>query len=328
MRFLDDLIAKGIHIPPGTVVITADAVAKYLFEEMPEELSIHDDFPNIAPPFETIAVECLLRGQSRDGRSGRVLMKEIPARRMVWISQNIEVVPGMSAATVVASYIAMLVARQTHCENAQDLVTFLDDIERSQVRWVSAVHAFDEGGFDRHPFGRSAAACVLACITPEGSVLIDRNGRPVTIQTVHPAFAGTAMITEAMSYFYPYFLTLSFMHCKNVELRDIPNDQGFERRFTKWHGRPPVQYKDLNITPMQKVIRSAATEHKTGMHQALHICRGHFKDYRQRGLFGKIKGIFWWDQNLRGQESEGAIHKTYRVTPTPATPPPQAGGRG
>jgi hypothetical protein len=74
---------------------------------------------------------------------------------------------------------------------------------------------------------------------------------------------------------------------------------------------------------MRKVIRRTAEEHKVEMHQALHICRGHFKDYRQHGLFGKLKAIFWWDQALRGSEGDGVIQKTYKVTPTADTPPPR-----
>ena len=45
----------------------------------------------------------------------------------------------------------------------------------------------------------------------------------------------------------------------------------------------------------------------------LHICRGHFKDYRESGLFGKVKGIFWWDQYVRGDLENGAVVKDYNV---------------
>ena len=51
-----------------------------------------------------------------------------------------------------------------------------------------------------------------------------------------------------------------------------------------------------------------------GLKQALHICRGHFKDYRDgRGLFGKHKGLYWWEQNVRGSIEQGVHIKDYRV---------------
>lgn len=37
------------------------------------------------------------------------------------------------------------------------------------------------------------------------------------------------------------------------------------------------------------------------------------KDYRQRGLFGKYHGLYWWDSHLRGASSAGQVIKDYRV---------------
>jgi hypothetical protein len=313
VRFLDEILNKtGMPLPPGLTVITADEVARYLYEQMPERLSLHDDFPNIAPPFQFMAVECLLKGESRDGRGGRLMCK-IDTRRIVWLSQNIEIRPGDNAAGAVAAYIKMLLLHRTCFDGERGIINTLRTVEQARPRWVCSVLVFDESCFDREPLGTGSPAGALVCVMPDGKILIDSDQRPIIIITTHPALKGTAIESEAGSFFYPYFLTLSFMHCKNIELHDVPNENSFVRRFTKWHGRPPVQYKELNIQPMQKVIRTAASEHKTDIRQAMHICRGHFKDYRQRGLFGKLKDVFWWDQSLRGSESEGVINKSYKV---------------
>jgi hypothetical protein len=53
------------------------------------------------------------------------------------------------------------------------------------------------------------------------------------------------------------------------------------------------------------------------MKQALHICRGHFKDYRQSGLFGRHKGVFWWDMAARGSAEQGIVDKDYRIAGGP-----------
>jgi len=31
------------------------------------------------------------------------------------------------------------------------------------------------------------------------------------------------------------------------------------------------------------------------------VYRGHFKDYREKGLFGRHKGLFWWSSHVRGK---------------------------
>lgn len=320
MRFLDELINKGVVVPPDTPVITADAVSKYLFEQMPEELSLLKDFPNIAPPFESLVVESLLSGISRDGRDGEVLA-HISPRRVLWIAQNVEIKPGDD--TLLKAFFAMAISREAQIDDLHTEELF-KSFRRYSPRWLCSVAHFDESLFDKPPLGRMCVSSVLQCVLADGTAMprCNRDDTALSLCLMHPAL-GAMGIQDAIGWFYPYFLTLSFMHCKNVELHDIPNSNSYVRRFTKWHGRPPVQYKELNIVPMQRVIRAAAAEHKTGMYQAMHICRGHFKDYRQRGLFGKIKGVFWWDQALRGDETKGVIYKSYNVKPHSDTPKPQ-----
>ena len=48
----------------------------------------------------------------------------------------------------------------------------------------------------------------------------------------------------------------------------------------------------------------------------MHICRGHFKDFREgTGLFGKLKGMYWWNQQLRGAPEFGVCDKDYQIEP-------------
>jgi hypothetical protein len=320
MRFLDELVRKGINLPPQSVVITADEVARYLYEQMPEVLGL-DDFPNIAPPFEFIAMECLLTGVTRDGRGGRIV-GTMPTRRSAWISQNIEVKPGSDPLPLLDSYLAAQerVGNKFTSREREDVVR---SVRQHPPRWLCSIAVFDEAFFDKPLCGRNPLVSMLQCVRPDGSAVPHATeGHPMGVFTMNPSLPDVPGMEHPLPFFYPYFLALSFMHCKNVELQDVPSDPSFVRRFTKWNKRPPVQYKELIIAPMQKVLRGVAEEHATGMHQAMHICRGHFKDYRERGLFGKFKGIFWWDQTIRGSEGEGVIHKSYKVMPTADTPNP------
>jgi hypothetical protein len=65
---------------------------------------------------------------------------------------------------------------------------------------------------------------------------------------------------------------------------------------------------------MKKVLETEGDIQHNGIAKALHICRGHFKDYRNSaGLFGKYKGLYWWDMHTRGTEKAGVVIKDYRV---------------
>lgn len=50
--------------------------------------------------------------------------------------------------------------------------------------------------------------------------------------------------------------------------------------------------------------------------QRFHHVRGHFADYRERGLFGKpeMRGVFWVPGHARGDKSLGTINHEYHIT--------------
>lgn len=115
---------------------------------------------------------------------------------------------------------------------------------------------------------------------------------------------------------YPALLAISFMHCKNVTLKKQAIPKGLVKKAQKKHGYTPVRYHVLDIEPMKKVLRYEGNAEKTGLKMALHICRGHFKDYSKgSGLFGKYQGLYWWDSHVRGSIEEGVVVKDYNVNP-------------
>ena len=111
-------------------------------------------------------------------------------------------------------------------------------------------------------------------------------------------------------------LTLCFMHCKNTTLRTIEPPAKLNQARLK-RGNPSLAvYKILDIEPMKKVLDSQGERQTTGLKKALHICRGHFKDYSiGKGLFGRVHGLYWWDMHLRGTPEVGTVIKDYRVSP-------------
>lgn len=111
------------------------------------------------------------------------------------------------------------------------------------------------------------------------------------------------------------YLTLSFFHCKNVSVSHETPPTKLSKAHIRRHGVPLLRYHRLDIHPMQQVLRSEGRSGDHGLAKALHICRGHFKDYRQNGLFGRNFGIYWWDMHLRGKAEQGIVMKDYAMHP-------------
>lgn len=113
---------------------------------------------------------------------------------------------------------------------------------------------------------------------------------------------------------FPAFLAISFLHCRNVSTDEHVPSAKLNKAYLRRHGRPLVRYKTLTIEPMKQILRKQGQIESQGLAKALHICRGHFKDYRaSAGLFGKHKGLFWWDMHARGALEQGAVVKDYAI---------------
>jgi hypothetical protein len=188
----------------------------------------------------------------------------------------------------------------------------------AQVRWHYTIFTFVQ--LTSHDIIRGPVHC--------GTALVSPNGQLVELPTLD---GGTQFMQWGVAYgeylsaeerrqvasvgnvlVMPMWLALSFLHCKNVTL--TKEDPCHMRKPPKrGEACRRLHYHVLNIHPMQEVLRREGHSHTTGLKQALHICRGHFKDYRQRGLFGKYQGLFWWDAHIRGRSSEGVVIKDYSV---------------
>jgi hypothetical protein len=110
--------------------------------------------------------------------------------------------------------------------------------------------------------------------------------------------------------------TIQFMNCRNVEVLDNPPSRQQRRHAERTGERPPVVYKTLMIHPIGKRrARSSRGESGGGEERALHICRGHFKDYRQGSGLGRWHrhGLWWWSPMVRGSAAAGRVEKDYDV---------------
>lgn len=112
----------------------------------------------------------------------------------------------------------------------------------------------------------------------------------------------------------PGLLALSFMHCRNVTRTLNTPAPALNKKYRRSHGVDLVRYHTLEIRPFREILRrEGGMATGASMQRALHICRGHFRTYQDRGLFGKYKGTFWIPMHVRGTAGEGMVVKDYRV---------------
>ena len=112
----------------------------------------------------------------------------------------------------------------------------------------------------------------------------------------------------------PFFFALSLMNAKNVSIVDAPPLPPAVAKKRERKGQPVLKFKTLHIEPMRARVKREKQEGQSEVKLALHLCRGHFKDYRDSGgLFGKYKGLYWWDSHVRGTEEAGRVIKDYEL---------------
>jgi hypothetical protein len=131
-------------------------------------------------------------------------------------------------------------------------------------------------------------------------------------------------VADFASALNPVLFAISLLHCKNIELSDLPPPSRQIRRLAERKGMEIVRYKTLVIEPFKKQVRHEARQAgESEIHRALHICRGHFREYsEERPLFGKYAGRFWVPMHARGSKEHGEVRKDYKViADDDATPP-------
>jgi hypothetical protein len=108
--------------------------------------------------------------------------------------------------------------------------------------------------------------------------------------------------------------SFAFLQCTNVEARSITLPETRARRRQQQPALRGLRYHHLVVEPIRRKASAEAGESDVSIVRALHICRGHFADYREgKGLFGKLHGVFWVDAHVRGDATAGEVRKTYEL---------------
>lgn len=296
---IDDLVAIDSEYMSGSVknmqVILATNVSEYYYMGSDKEIWGEDDFPNIAPPFQEMWIEWSNPGKSN---SEGTIVNTGDLRRI-----GVRIQSYSDAGQIAAGLAAAL--KNGHspdgvCKWLCEGSVYLRSADTGKpgffVRIIWGVT--DEGkrvGFNGRSF--------IIIFSPEQMDMLPPDGPE-----------RQDIINSAVMMLHVPFLTISMMHFKNIELAKGPPIPEALRKARQRRGKAAlVRYSTLVIEPIKKAIREAGVPLGTGGAQALHVIRGHFKDYRARGLFGKLKGLYWWDSQSRGDEAVGTVVKNYDV---------------
>lgn len=117
-------------------------------------------------------------------------------------------------------------------------------------------------------------------------------------------------------------LALSFMHCRNITIEDVPGPPPkVARKRAARLGFGETKMTRIRLPGAARTARTP-TEVRNAVGQApLHMVRGHFKTYTEDApLFGKRTGTYWWGWQARGNQANGVHVPTYEVGPSDGRP--------
>jgi len=257
-------------------VIVADNVADYYYAGTGQEywdLQVH--FPNLAPPYPVYWIEFRLPRLIHSDKLGDTdVSKRFPGLngRAGWLffGSRREDVKGEN------------IPEKTH--------------------WVLTAELFiDYGLGDDSIVGPHG--CWTAAINAEGQ-LIDRPWLQIWTEEGSPE---SEVISQSINaWTHPALLTVCFLHCRNVTVERHECPVKLAKRTKERHGYIPSPFHTLVIEPLKQILRKEGKSDTHGLAKAMHIARGHFKDYRQgKGLFGKYHQLVWHDAVVRGTRGRG-----------------------
>jgi hypothetical protein len=329
-----DISGKEKRRLQESTVIHGDNVAEYFFSH-DKDLWNFDDFPNIAPPFKDLFIESRLSNIPEDKTVLKTFAKDISMFGVQIRAEECDVDAALRKE--LAEYIKAtlyLVERSTgmKCDSLQAIPFIPDKGLNEAIAKARSMQMELHSLESINPKWKLTCTLYLELVNfAEWSMYVDEYGKICMIGD-HPCFFGGVRhsgdkdmeLIKIMMYFctnllFIGLLTVSFMHCKNV----VPSIAGESRKRVKQSHKdyittgnatvPVKRFYVLNIEPMKKVLKTEGKAAETGLKKAVHICRGHFKDYREHGLFGKYKGLYWWDMHVKGNKESGIVDKEYSV---------------
>jgi hypothetical protein len=281
-------------------IVVADNVARYYYEDNPQEQWDLSDFPCLAPPFDHFWIEWVNPKRIWSAEMGETILPDL-AR-------------GLSAIQVrklSAVEIYDLLRRDPQCCDGQS------------PSWVLRVMPWHKLDATQTVMGPDYA--LLIPLDQAGRALIGNHGKPLGIaETVKPqgVFSGDELSRLFCAQIYPGLLALSFMHVKNCVVMDNLPSPKLSRLHQIKTGHALKRYSTIMIKTTQRATGQARAGHP-GNTSPFDIRRGFFRHYGPEWcaasqpphskpadqpcpvcgctagkgkLFGRHSGIYWTDE--------------------------------
>lgn len=297
--------------------------AKWYFEESDKQFwDIATDFPMAVAPFKSTWVEY----QSPDKVNEKGRITEYPELRrsrtaaLIVCDQVPEHLRDTLLITDGLGAILNTMSGGAYRPDATEQAFYAEQAAKGRVaRWLMIMRFY---GDDFPVVGKGLHMLGMAFL------LLDNEGAPITKNRIPVSLTmkmlpfvksmgedGAASFVVEMT--KPILFALSLANARNVSLEEISLPPAVAKKRTK-QGKAILKFKELRIEPMRAQAKREASEGESSSKHAMHLVRGHFKDYRNSGgLFGKYKGLYWWDSQVRGSEEFGRIIKDYKLNSPP-----------
>lgn len=304
MSRLYDRILASKEIPDAvkdvvrkSVYFVGDNVAAYYYTGTEQEYWDRKDFPNVTPPAQNFFVDFKPPKKIVSEKHG-IVMWESSDRPRTWGIHNLVLDTKELSPDLFLGWSKFFVGEEDNAE--QILKTTKHDI-----RWVVESCLFVELEKDKplmawawQWFVSPDGELVDPLDTGKGLIAINVPKRLMGLPI--PPEIEMEMAKGVLPLLHCQWLFISFFHTKNTNMVNVEPPIQLKKKSLRKRGYPVHGYRVLEIEPLKQVLETEGRAKEVGLQRALHICRGHFRDYRKRGLFGKHKGIFWFEAHLRG----------------------------
>lgn len=185
----------------------------------------------------------------------------------------------------------------------------------SELGWWVEAQDREEGGWILHCWPWSKIQSEKDIVGPMGGHMVEVAPDGSVTRFTPMVFEGWSqdLAYGTLIYLVPVLMANAFAHCRNVREKEVTPPARLSRSHRRHHGTPLTRYSVLVIDPMREVLRREGRSDRVGTLRALHICRGHFKSFNEKPLFGRLQGMYWWSPQVRGRAESGHIVKAYRV---------------
>jgi hypothetical protein len=188
---------------------------------------------------------------------------------------------------------------------------FLIHSEKTDDGWSMVIFNFQQIESDA-----PLVSVTNALINKDGSIRQRSNGG--WVRNIFPEMPDPKHIeilrSGLQNALIPVFLSICFMNCKNISLDKSPEwPEKLQKSRIRKGKLPLIRHHTIIIDGIKKIIKEAQNGNDGISPKALHICRGHFKNFDEHPLFGKYRGTYWWPQQMRGSKAFGEITKDYKI---------------